>query len=463
MKISQALLKKYNVSGPRYTSYPTALQFDPLFTEKHYRWHIEDSNQHPIPKPISLYLHIPFCHSLCYYCGCHKFITRNAKKVNTYLAALHKEINLQAALFDNDREIKQIHFGGGTPTYLGAEQIAHLLYTIKQNFTLAKKTDLEISIEIDPRGMNASDIQALADIGFNRMSFGVQDFDHQVQIAINRVQDKDLTLELLQAARSANIQSISTDIIYGLPKQTHDSFKATLETIVNARPDRIALYNYAHMPDRIKSQKLIHATDLPSSDEKLALMELSIETLTAADYLHIGMDHFALAKDPLSRSLKQKKLQRNFQGYSTHGDCDTIGLGVSAISQINDGYSQNDKSLDIYNSSIKNNRLAVARGYALTQDDQLRAAVIQQLMCQRTVNFEEFNHLYHIHFITYFQTELNNLSPMIEDKLLTLNKQGLQITNKGCLFLRNIAMVFDAYLSTKDPSDEQSLRFSKVL
>ncbi len=346
MKIDAELLKKYDVHGPRYTSYPTALQFHEQFMVKDYCAHVEQSNQYPLPIPLSIYLHIPFCSSLCYYCGCHKFITQDHHRIEEYVDYLKQEIALQAALFDRDREVVQIHFGGGTPTILQPQHLASIVDTLKHYFTVSE--NVEMAIEIDPRTMDDKYMAALCKMKFNRMSFGVQDFNIKVQAAIHRIQDEKATIHLIKMARASGVESISVDIIYGLPQQTLESFKETLATIKRIRPDRIALYHYAHMPDRIKSQNLIKVRELPSSDEKLNILSFSINELTDAGYIHIGIDHFALPNDALSISLKNNTLHRNFQGYSTHGDCDIVGLGVSAISRVDDSFSQNEKILKKY-------------------------------------------------------------------------------------------------------------------
>ncbi len=461
--IHSRLLKKYDVNGPRYTSYPTALQFNEHFTSKEYHWHIQQSNQDLIPKPLSLYLHIPFCRSLCYYCGCHKIITHNKNKVNAYLESLHYEIELQAKHFDKDRKVKQIHFGGGTPTYLTHKELQHILETIAQNFNLGL-SNTEMGIEIDPRTITSDTIKYFSDIGFNRVSFGIQDFDTEVQSAINRIQDQQHTLALIQAAKKEQVHSISIDLIYGLPKQTLTSFTKTLSITLDARPDRIALYNYAHMPQRISSQKLIDETWLPSPDEKLKLLTLAIDTLMDAGYQYIGMDHFALPDDPLNQHLKDSTLQRNFQGYSTHGDCDIVGFGISAISKIGNAYSQNHKNVSDYLKKIQSNELAVQRGYVLNQDDRIRAHAIQQIMCQYSIDFSQFRQFQHIDFTEYFKKELERLKQLEADGLLKLTTYSMEITPLGRLFLRNIAMIFDAHMSHKTlkESKTQTL-FSKVL
>ncbi len=458
--IDQALLKKYDIHGPRYTSYPTALQFSEQFTAQDYYEHVQQSNEDPIPKPLSLYIHIPFCQSLCYYCGCHKIVTQNTAKARQYLDALEYEIELQARNFNKDRQVKQIHLGGGTPTYLQPQYIQQLLQTIAYNFNIGFN-DTEIAIEIDPRTCSTDDIKALAEFGFNRMSFGIQDFNRQVQVAINRLQDAEHTLAVIHAARQSGVASISVDLMYGLPKQTLTSFTETLTAVLNARPDRIALYNYAHMPLRIKSQRLIEEKDLPSADLKLELLSQAIKTLEDAGYVYIGMDHFALPTDPLNQHLQNGHLQRNFQGYSTHGDCDITGFGLSAISRINDAYSQNNKDLRDYLHNIQANQLPIERGYILSRDDQIRAEIIQQIMCNDHINFQAFSTAQHIDFKDYFQQELVQLQALAEDGLLTIADHDLQITPHGRLLLRSIAMVFDRYLSQH--KDQTVQTFSKVL
>lgn len=448
--IDKALLGKYSTYGPRYTSYPTALQFNHDFSTDDYCWHVKDSNEDLVPTSLSLYLHIPFCQSLCYYCGCHKIVTQDKAKAQPYIELLTKEIALQGKLFVEDRQVKQIHFGGGTPTYLDYDEIHQLIEAIDTHFTLAPASERETSIEIDPRTTSIDDINKLANSGFNRMSFGIQDFNPEVQHAINRIQSEEQTLTLLNAAREAWVDSISVDLIYGLPRQTLEGFDKTLESIIHARPDRIALYHYAHMPQKIKAQKLINEYDIPDTEEKLLLLSHSIEKLTAAGYEYIGMDHFALPDDPLSHSLKEGTLQRNFQGYSTHNHCDTIGLGVSSISKIGHCFSQNYKNISDYYSYINKGQLAIEKGCKLSFDDTIRSIVIQQIMCRQQVDIDYFNCTQSIPFEEYFHTELMNLAPMIDDGLVLLSRDRLQITPKGRFFLRNIAMVFDHYLQQQE-------------
>ncbi len=460
LSLDPALLHKYNVAGPRYTSYPTAVQFNETFTEADYLWQVEHSNQDPLPKPLSIYLHIPFCRSLCYYCGCHKVITQNADKVSRYLASLGREIQLQGGIYDRDREVRQIHFGGGTPTYISTADLRALLLELRANFTSAR--EVETGIEIDPRTTDQADIEDLAGMGFNRMSFGVQDFDPQVQSAINRLQDRSETLALLRKARACGVESTSVDLIYGLPRQSLASFAATLDDILLVRPDRIALYNYAHLPNLIKSQRLIDEQQLPATAEKLRIFSHSVNALLEAGYCHIGMDHFALPSDSLSRSLQAGSLHRNFQGYATHGDCDSVGMGVSAIGKVGGAFSQNLKSLADYERSLANNHLPVFRGYSCNGDDIIRAWVIQRLMCGGHINYAAFEQAFNLSFRNYFQAELGPLRQLAADGLLVCLTAGLTVTRLGRLFLRNIAMLFDAYLPAENAA-VQPLRFSKVL
>ncbi len=463
IKVDQLLLDRYNTYGPRYTSYPTAIQFTPQFGADEYKWHINESNEDPIPNPLSLYLHIPFCHSLCYYCGCHKIITQDRTKAQGYLELLTKEITLQSSLFAKDREVKQIHFGGGTPTYLHNDEINQLLKTIESCFTLAPLSEREVGIEIDPRTTSIGDIRSLSDLGINRMSFGIQDFSPDVQKAINRIQSRQQTLELIEAAKLSHVNSISVDLIYGLPKQTLSDFRATLKTIIATRPNRIALYNYAHMPNKIKSQRLINEKDLPSTTDKLSILAMAIEELTESGYCYIGMDHFALPDDSLTKSFKKGSMQRNFQGYSTCGDCDTIGLGISAISQVGDCFSQNYKTIKDYQERVDNQQLATEKGYALSCDDKIRASIIQKIMCSQEVDINQFSHIHKIIFKKYFENELEKLKLMIEDNFLTLSEDKLIVTEIGRFFLRNIAMIFDAYLDLKNSDPKTPINFSRVL
>ncbi len=459
----QQLLAKYDVYGPRYTSYPTALQFSECFGEQDYLQSLQASNELPVPKPLSLYLHIPFCKQLCYYCGCHKLVTKKTSTADDYLDFLYQEIALRARDFGGDRLVQQIHLGGGTPTYLSNNQIRELLEVIAQNFHLGLPEQLELAIEVDPRTVDGMRMRHLVQLGFNRVSLGVQDFNPAVQGAINREQSVQQVMALTDAARESGVDSVSYDLIYGLPKQTVASFEQTLKQVLQLRPDRIALYNYAHMPQRIPSQRLILQSDLPSAADKLQIFTAAVAHLCAAGYEYIGMDHFALPDDGLVRAMEEGSLQRNFQGYSTHAECDVLGLGVSAISRIGDCYAQNILSLPVYRQALEANRLPLQKGVKLHRDDVLRADVIMTIMCSGKVRFTDFSQQHDVFFQQYFKEELVALQEFKRDGLLTLDDQSLQVTTLGRLFLRNIAMVFDAYLTQSLLQDSEQPRYSKTL
>lgn len=457
------LLNKYDVYGPRYTSYPTALQFNERFSQADYQQHALSSNQHPIPRPLSIYIHVPFCKSLCYYCGCNKIITHKPQMANDYLDYLYREIEMHSQYYADDRLLQQIHFGGGTPTFLRPQQLREVMEVLAQSFHLGLPDTLEIGIEIDPRTVTAAEMQELTAMGFNRISIGIQDFDPDVQKAINRVQSKKQVEAVIKSARNNKVNSISVDIIYGLPKQTRASFSRTLDDIIRIRPDRIALYNYAHMPQRIPAQRLIHGSDLPNTEDKLAIFTDSIKRLTEAGYLYIGMDHFALPTDSLAKALEHGGLQRNFQGYSTHAECDVIGVGVSAISRINDGYSQNVTEISKYKEAISEGLLPIHRGVNLTPDDRIRADLIQKIMCDGIICFSEFGLQHDIFFQRYFKEELSSLYDLANDGLIELNALGFKVTAKGRIFLRNIAMKFDAYFNQTTLQNTEQPRYSKTL
>lgn len=457
------LLNKYDVYGPRYTSYPTALQFTELFSEKDYAQHAQESNDLPVPKPLSLYIHVPFCESLCYYCGCNKIVTKKKDAASGYLDYLYREIEMHGKHYQHDRLVQQIHFGGGTPTYLTPAQLREVLEVIAQNFHLGLPESLEIGIEIDPRSVSEDEMEELVKIGFNRISIGVQDVDPVVQKAINRVQSIEQIETTIHTARDNHIDSLSLDIIYGLPKQTLESFGKTLDEVIRLRPDRIALYNYAHMPQRIPSQRLILTDDLPSTQEKLDIFTESIRRLTEAGYVYIGMDHFALPEDSLSQALEKGGLQRNFQGYSTHAECDVLGIGVSAISRIGDGYSQNVTELSRYRDLINKDRMPIKKGVNLSVDDRIRADLIQQIMCDGNVDYADFGSVHDIFFHQYFKEELPRLNALAEDDLIKLSQDGFKVTPKGRIFLRNIAMIFDAYFNQIDLQNTEQPRYSKTL
>lgn len=443
---NRALVEKYDRPGPRYTSYPTAPQFHTAFAVDDYAAAARASNASAAPKPLSLYVHIPFCRSLCYYCACNKIITQKSERAVEYLDYLKREIAMQAALFDGSRKLTQLHLGGGTPTYFTSEQLADLMQTLGQAFNLDASDAHEFSLEVDPRTVVPEQIHSLRALGFNRLSFGVQDFDPAVQAAVNRVQSEEQTRELVEAARAAGFKSVSVDLIYGLPLQTLASFDVTLSKIIELRPDRIAAYSYAHLPQRVAAQRLIRPEDMPPPERKLELLELTIRRLTEAGYVYIGMDHFALPEDELSLARANGTLQRNFQGYSTHADCDLIGLGVSSIGKVGDSYSQNVKELSRYYARLDSGQLPVQRGYRLSEDDCLRREVIMALMCQGRVDFAIFEARYGIRFVDYFAGALALLHELVLDALVEIHADAIVLLPQGQLMMRNVAMAFDAYL-----------------
>ena len=440
------LLRRYDRPGPRYTSYPTAPQFHAGFGEKELREVAAASNGDPIPRRLSLYVHVPFCESPCFYCGCNRIITRDKARGDAYLARLYREIALSAQLFDRDREVIQLHFGGGTPNFLTPAQLGEVVETLRSQFRFSDAADRDISIELDPRFVDADDIAALGRIGFNRASFGVQDFDPAVQEAVNRIQSVEQTRAVIDACRGNGFRSVNVDLIYGLPSQTTEGFARTLDTVAQMRPDRVAVYGYAHMPHLFKPQKQLDASLLPSGETKLALLQLAIEQLTAAGYLYIGMDHFALPDDELALAQARGGLHRNFMGYTTHADSDLVGLGVSAISHIGDSFSQNPRDLPSWQAALDEGRLPVFRGMRLNEDDQLRADLIQQLMCQGEIPVAALERRYAIDFATYFALALERLAPLAEDGLVRIERERIVVTSRGRLLLRNIAMCFDRYL-----------------
>jgi oxygen-independent coproporphyrinogen-3 oxidase len=451
------LIRRYDGRGPRYTSYPTALQFDEQYTAADYEQAALHSNASGLP--LSLYVHIPFCHTLCYYCGCNKIITRNQARVAHYLDRLYREIDLQAALFDSSRKVEQLHFGGGTPTYLDSRQLADLMQKLDMAFGFDTGDEHEFSIEVDPRTADGERIAELADLGFNRLSLGVQDFDATVQEAVNRVQSTQEVQSLVDAARASNFRSISFDLIYGLPYQSIDSFERTLDQVITMRPDRMAVYNYAHLPERFKGQRMIDSSTIPSPDTKLRILQRTIEKLTEAGYCYIGMDHFALPEDDLVIARGDGTLQRNFQGYSTHRHCDLIGLGVSSIGNIGNTFAQNVTTTMQYEALIEAGKLPVGKGIAVDEDDRCRAAAIQALMCYDELRFDAFNEQFDLEFQNYFAAELERLQPLADDGLITIDSERIAITAKGRLLLRNIAMVFDRHVA--EAASNQ--RFSRAI
>jgi oxygen-independent coproporphyrinogen-3 oxidase len=452
------LIRRYDTFGPRYTSYPTAVQFTTDCGVEDYLDWAKESNEDPIPAPLSLYLHIPFCDTICYYCGCSKVITKDKSKAAPYIALLKKEIKLQGALFAKDREVTQIHWGGGTPTFLNDKEIYEIIECIRENFNVPANNLVEFGIEVDPRTVDQKRIKNLANMGFNRISFGVQDFDHTVQESVNRVQSTEEIQQHIVDARAQNFQSINIDLMYGLPNQSVESFSKTLDTTIELDPDRIAIYNYAHLPEMFKPQRRINEEELPSPEEKLNILQLCIDTLQDAGYVYIGMDHFAKASDDLVKAQQQGSLHRNFQGYSTNADCDMIAMGITAISRLGDNYSQNVRTIEEYEERLSKGEIPVFRGIELEADDVLRREVINQLMCNNQLDIKKLEQEWHIDFPTYFKSSMENLQQMVGDGLLTIEKSRITITTSGRLLARSICMQFDRYLQEKNNN-----RFSRVI
>lgn len=456
------LLRRYDLPGPRYTSYPTAPQFAADFDEALLRTYITRSNSDPIPRQLSLYLHIPYCFSPCFYCGCNRIITRDLTRGRTYVERLVREIAAMGELFDRDRDVVQLHLGGGTPNFLRPPELRELMDSLRRNFCLSSHNRRDFSIELDPRFIEAGDVAAYADLGFNRASLGVQDFDAEVQRAVNRIQSVEQTMQVIDDCRGNGFRSVNVDLIYGLPKQSAAGFSRTLDQVLAVRPDRLAVYGYAHLPSMFKAQGQIEAQDLPSPEAKLGLLQLAIEKLSAAGYLYIGMDHFALPDDDLARAQQAGSLQRNFMGYTTHADCDLVGLGVSAISHIDDSFSQNPRDLPGWEAALDQGRLPVWRGRRLDADDLLREDLIQQLMCQGAVQIADLERRHDVDFQDYFQDCLQRLRPLVADGLVTVDAQRITATSRGRLLLRIIAMCFDRYLHQSSP-DAIPPRFSRVI
>jgi len=453
------LINKYGLAGPRYTSYPTALQFHEGFDAEAYRRHVQNSNDDLIPRPLSLYVHLPFCKELCYYCACNKKVTRNGQRAELYLQHLEKEIQMQGKLFDRDRQVIQLHFGGGTPTYHDDAQLRSVIEQLSESFLLSRSDHREFSIEIDPRTVNEERIAFLGDIGFNRVSMGVQDFDPAVQKAVNRLQDKDKTLKLVEAARKSGFNSVSVDLIYGLPLQSAKSFENTIDEVLSVRPDRLSVYNYAHLPHLFRAQRMINSEDVPPPEVRLQLLDSTISKLVEAGYVYIGMDHFALPDDELAIAMREGTLQRNFQGYSTCRETDLVGMGVSAIGKVGNSFVQNRKDIREWQAAIESGELPVWRGLSLSGEDRLRRAVISAIMCQGRVRFGEFERRYAIDFSDHFALELELLKPLQDDGLIELTDFGFDVTQTGLLLLRVIAMKFDEYLI----NDLQGKSYSKVI
>ena len=448
----QTLIEKYNYSGPRYTSYPTALEFEESFT---YPELLNASKAYPA-RPLSLYIHIPFCHKLCYFCGCNKVITRHQDKADRYLDYLEREIEIQAPHFSS-RQVTQLHWGGGTPTFLLPAQITRLMKILRNNFNLQE--DAELSIEVDPRKIELSTIDHLAREGFNRLSLGVQDFNKAVQKAVNREQDENFIIQLLTRAKEQGFQSTNLDMIYGLPRQTKQSFAHTLEKVLELDPARLSIFNYAHMPALFAAQRKINEDDMPPASEKLAILQYTIEFLTRSGYQFIGMDHFAKPDDELAIAQQQGVLHRNFQGYTTQEDADLLGLGVSAISQIGDSYSQNQKKLSDYYKQIDELGHAQWRGVALNQDDIIRREVIKKLICNFRLDIKQIEQKFSLIFNDYFAEDLKLLQCFVDDQLLEITNETITVQAKGRLLIRNICMSFDLYLRKK----ARQQQFSRVI
>ncbi|WP_322046942.1 oxygen-independent coproporphyrinogen III oxidase [Paraburkholderia sp. J67] len=450
------LLAKYGANGPRYTSYPTALQFRDDFDLAHYRRAATDPGA--ADTDLSLYFHIPFCDTVCFYCGCNKIATKNRTHARPYVQQLVREIELQATLFDTRRTVSQLHWGGGTPTFLSLDEMSTLMAATREHFALRPDNEGEYSIEIDPREASAQTIAHLRSLGFNRLSLGVQDFDELVQRAVNRVQPLELTVDVMNAARANGFESISVDLIYGLPHQSVQSFRRTLDTMLLLAPERISVFGYAHMPQLFKMQRQIDADALPTPATRLALLQLVVEQLTDAGYVYIGMDHFALPTDELARAQQQRTLHRNFQGYSTRADCDLIGFGASSIGKVGDVYAQNSKDLPGYGAAIDAGRLAISRGVRLSADDCLRRDVITELMCNLELRFDEFEAAYGVRFLAAFEPEFERLRAFEADGLVARSTNRLEVLPAGRMLVRNIAMVFDRYLGA-----QQAERFSRTI
>ncbi len=451
------LIRRLDRNGPRYTSYPTADRFHPGYTaDTHAGW-AGRRNRGGLARPLSLYVHVPFCGTICFYCGCNKVVTRDRRKAEQYLQYLDREIALHGALMRGGAKVDQLHFGGGTPTYLTADQIGMAMQALRSNFEFSET--FEGSIEIDPRTVDAHTIAALAAHGFNRMSLGVQDFDPEVQRAINRIQSEEQTAAVMQAGRAHGFGSINVDLIYGLPKQTIETVSNTLDRVIALGADRIAFYNYAHLPALFKPQRRILEADLPSPDAKLQTLGEAIRRLTAAGYVHIGMDHFAKPGDELAVAQRQGRLHRNFQGYSTHAECDLVGLGASAIGMLGPTFYQNVRTLPEYYERLDANRLPIMRGFEMTPDDLVRRSVIQALMCHFELCKEAIEFSWLLDFDTYFASELSDLAVMEAEGLVELDRHWITVTPRGRLLIRSICMVFDRYLR----ADQERRRYSKVI
>jgi oxygen-independent coproporphyrinogen-3 oxidase len=450
------LIRRYDLAGPRYTSYPTAAQFNSQVGTFDLLHALRDSRK--ALRPLSLYVHIPFCANICYYCACNKVITKDRGRAVAYLQRLEQEIQLVACHLDPNQKVEQLHFGGGTPTFLSHDELRQLMARLRRHFNFLEDDSGDYSIEIDPREADWSTMGLLRELGFNRVSIGLQDLDPAVQRAVNRLQSLEETRAVIEAARTLQFRSINIDLIYGLPKQTPDNFARTVDEVINLQPDRLSVFNYAHLPERFMSQRRINSNDLPAPAEKLEMLQRTIEQLTAAGYRYIGMDHFALPDDDLAIAQEESTLQRNFQGYTTHGHCDLIGLGVSAISQIADLYCQNSSDLNEYQNALGDTQLATSRGLLCNQDDRVRREVIQQLICNFSLEFAVIEQAFNIDFRGYFTDLWPQLQAMAKDGLIELDTARINVLPAGRLLVRSLCMVFDGYLQ-----QQNSQRFSRVI
>ena len=450
------LIRRYDLAGPRYTSYPTAMQFNSQVSPFDLLHALRESRK--ALRPLSLYVHVPFCANICYYCACNKVITKDRGRAQPYLQRLEQEIQLIACHLAPKQKVEQLHFGGGTPTFLSHDELRQLMSHLRQHFNLLDDDSGDYGIEIDPREADWSTMGLLRELGFNRVSIGLQDLDPEVQRAVNRLQSLEETRAVIDAARTLQFRSINLDLIYGLPKQTPEAFARTIEEVISLQPDRLSVFNYAHLPERFMPQRRINTSDLPSPAEKLSMLERTIEQLTGAGYRYIGMDHFALPDDELAIAQEESTLQRNFQGYTTHGHCDLIGLGVSAISQIGDLYCQNSSDIAHYQHTLGSDQLATSRGLLCNQDDRIRREVIQQIICNLHLPFARIEQAFNIDFRGYFSHQWPVLETMAEDGLIALDNEQLTVLPAGRLLVRSICMVFDAYLA-----QQSRQRYSRVI
>lgn len=456
----EQIIQRYDMAGPRYTSYPTAPQFQDTFSQSSlFRAIVRSNLAH---RDLSLYFHIPFCETLCYYCGCNKVVTNNKGRSLPYIQRMIEELSLYADMFDPEKTVRQLHWGGGTPTFISDEEMTLLMASTRELFKFADEDTGEFSVEIHPGKVSISTMAHLRELGFNRVSMGVQDFNEQVQQAVNRFNTFEEVASLTRALREQAYKSISIDLIYGLPLQNKQTLHETLQRVIDLEPDRLSLFNYAHMPHLFKSQRLIRDEDLPPAEEKLAMLHHAIDSLQQAGYIYIGMDHFAKPTDDLVIAQQQGKLQRNFQGYSTHGDCDLLAVGVSSISMIDNVYVQNARELNGYQQKMDMGLLPIAKGFTLNQEDVLRRFVINQLICNCELSFYELQKRFDIIPQQHFTNELQQLQPMVEDGLITIDSSGIKVHNKGRLLIRRVCMVFDEYLKAKG-ENVHPIRYSKII